>query len=239
MHGKGYWKLNTAYLRSDSDFCTYIRGEINEFKEIHKNSELNPQTLCGMHSSVQWLAIVLSIVAERRKKKKKERSKMFNLLVYAQAQKMSWVCKLLDDNYTSTWKVNELKMLSLFNEDQLVLFKAHAPDCVLNKLKNSQLIETIKIRHIYRQEIIKELGVSQYHLQEYIWWNKNVRLKHKSYFFYPSWYERGIHYISHFAQWLWLCWFDVSGDVTEDIFMSIIVNNFKKQKKIPNMHMLH
>ena len=65
-------------------------------------------------------------------------------------------------------------------EDQLVLFKAHGPDCVLNKLKNSQLIETIKIRYIYRQEIIKELGVSQYHLQEYIWWNKNVRLKHNS-----------------------------------------------------------
>ena len=36
---------------------------------------------------------------------------------------------------------------------------------------------------------------------------------------------------------IYLSWFDDSGDVTEDIFMSI-VNNIKKQKKIPNMHML-
>ena len=39
--GKGYWNLNTAYLKGDIEFCTYIKEKICEFKENHKNTELN------------------------------------------------------------------------------------------------------------------------------------------------------------------------------------------------------
>ena len=37
--------------------------------------------------------------------------RMINPLVFAQAQKMSWVARLLDENYNSAWKVIELKTL--------------------------------------------------------------------------------------------------------------------------------
>ena len=40
------------------------------------------------------------------------------------------------------------------------------------------------------------LGWSNFHLQDPIWWNKGVRLKSKKNFFYPVWDEKGIRHIS-------------------------------------------
>ena len=36
------------------------------------------------------------------------------------------------------------------------------------------------------------LGHNNYFLQDPIWYNKNVRLKTKRYFYYPDWHNRGI-----------------------------------------------
>ena len=109
--------------------------------------------------------------------------RMIDPAVYAQAQKMTWVAKFLDSNYSNTWKHIEQIMLLNFYEQSSVLWKANAPGCVLNKLKNSQLVETLKVWYIYREGILKDLGLSNFHIQDSIWWNKNVSLKHKPFFF--------------------------------------------------------
>ena len=44
---------------------------------------------------------------------------------------------------------------------------------------------------------MENLGWSDYHLQDPIWWNKKVRLKSKKFFFfYPVWDEKGFRHIS-------------------------------------------
>ena len=71
-----------------------------------------------------------------------------------------------------------------------------APDCVLNTLSNCQLIESIRLWYLYKNKIMDNLGWSDFHLQDPIWWNKNVRLKSKKFFFYPVRDEKGIRHIS-------------------------------------------
>ena len=90
-----------------------------------------------------------------------------------------------------------MSILENFYQDWTVLFRSDAPDSVLNTLSNCQLIESIKLWYSYKNKIIlKNLGWSDFHLQDPIWWNKNVRLKTKKFFFYPIWDEKGIHLIS-------------------------------------------
>ena len=43
--GRGYWKCNCKYLRSDAKFCYYIKDKIREFREIHSNTDCNPNTI--------------------------------------------------------------------------------------------------------------------------------------------------------------------------------------------------
>ena len=43
--GRGYWKCNCKYLRSDAEFCYYIKDKIKEFREIHRNTDCNPNTI--------------------------------------------------------------------------------------------------------------------------------------------------------------------------------------------------
>ena len=45
VRGKGYWKLNCHYLRHDVNFVDCIKSKIAEFKDIHSNSDDNPNTL--------------------------------------------------------------------------------------------------------------------------------------------------------------------------------------------------
>ena len=45
LRGRGYWKLNCSYLHHDTDFVNLIKDRIKEFKQIHKDSECNPNTL--------------------------------------------------------------------------------------------------------------------------------------------------------------------------------------------------
>ena len=120
---------------------------------------------------------------------------MIDPLIFSQAQKFIWIKQLLDPNYSSFWKVLEMSK-KFFYQDWTVLFRSDAPDSVLNTLPNCQLIESIKLWYLYKNKILKNLGWSDFHLQDPIWWNKNVRLKTKKFFFYPVWDEKGIHLIS-------------------------------------------
>ncbi len=122
--------------------------------------------------------------------------RMVDPLLFSQAQKSIWVKQLLDPNYSSFWKTLEMSVLNNFHPDWTTLFRSDPPDCVLNSLSNCQLIETIRLWYLYRNKVIENLGWSDFHLQDPIWWNKKVRLKSKKFFFYPVWDEKGIHNIS-------------------------------------------
>ena len=45
VRGKSYWKLNCHYLRHDAHFVDFIKSKIVEFKDIHCNSDVNPNIL--------------------------------------------------------------------------------------------------------------------------------------------------------------------------------------------------
>ena len=122
--------------------------------------------------------------------------RMIDPLVFSQAQKLVWVKHLLDPNYSSFWKSLEISVLSDFNPDYTVLLRSDAPDSVLNTLSNCQLVETIILWYLYRSKIKDNLQLSDFHLQDVIWWNRNIRLKTKKFFFYPVWNEKGIQTVS-------------------------------------------
>ena len=122
--------------------------------------------------------------------------RMFDPLLFFQAQKSIWVKQLLDPNYSSFWKTIEMSILEDFHPDWTILFRSDPPDCVLNTIPNCQLIDTIKLWYLYKNKIMENLGWSDFHLQDPIWWNKKVRLKSKKFFFYPVWDEKGIRHIS-------------------------------------------
>ena len=105
---------------------------------------------------------------------------------------MVWVKHLLDPSYDNFWKHLELKVLNAFHNDNLVLWKTDAPNCVLALLKNTQLAESLRVWYLYRDEVKNNLGYKDYHLQDFIWWNRNIRLKSKKFFFYQDWYDLGI-----------------------------------------------
>ena len=122
--------------------------------------------------------------------------KMIDPSAFAKSQKIVWVKNILDDKYVSSWKYIEIEMLKLFHKDPDMLWKAEAPPSVLKKLNNCQLSETLSVWYEYRFLILKELNLNSYHMQDYIWYNKNVSLRHRTYFYYHAWYERGIVYVS-------------------------------------------
>lgn len=122
--------------------------------------------------------------------------RMIDVAAFSQAQKLVWAKKMLDPDYESTWKHIESTVLSHFHSDVSVLWKTNAPDCVLNLLKNCQLAETIKTWYIYKEKVKENLGYGNYHLQDPIWWNRDIRLKTKRFFYYPEWYDRGITTLS-------------------------------------------
>ena len=119
--------------------------------------------------------------------------RMIDIEAFSKAQKLVWAKNLLDIDYNGFWKILELDVLGKFNNDSSVLWKADAPDCVLNMLKNTQLAESLRVWYRYRDLIKENLGYEDYHLQDLIWWNRKVRLKTKKYFFYQNWFDQGIY----------------------------------------------
>ena len=67
---------------------------------------------------------------------------MIDPCTFAKSQKMVWMKQFLDNDYMSAWKCIEIEMFRLFHDDPLLLWKTEAPQCVLNKLRNCQMIET-------------------------------------------------------------------------------------------------
>ena len=100
--------------------------------------------------------------------------RMFDLHLFSHAQKSIWVKQLLDPGYYSFWKILEMSVMENFHPDWTILFRTVAPDCVLNTLSNCQLIETIKLWYFYMSKMKGNLGWSNFHLQDPIWWNKGV-----------------------------------------------------------------
>ena len=120
--------------------------------------------------------------------------RMVNPYIFAQAQKMIWVKYLLDDNYDSMWKSIEIHALKSFHPDSTILWKSHAPEKILSDIKNVQVVDSLRAWYFFRDKAIEDLGINVEELRIYpcMWFNKHVRLKSKSYFYYESWYEKGI-----------------------------------------------
>ena len=119
--------------------------------------------------------------------------RMVDAEAFSKAQKLVWTKHLLDPNYSGFWKHLENTVLTKFNaNDSQLLWKTSAPECVLNTLKNCQLAETIRVWYLYRNKIKTNLGHDKYFLQDPIWYNQNVRLKTKRYFYYHDWHTLGI-----------------------------------------------
>ena len=75
--------------------------------------------------------------------------KMIDPYTFSIAQKMSWVKMLLDDNYESVWKSIEMSILNNFSSREDILWKAYAPQSILNKLSSSQLAESLQTWYIF------------------------------------------------------------------------------------------
>ena len=154
----------------------------------------------GCHLRVEWISLEASsssvthhirlklvMLSYKDPKFDKGGLRMIDPLIFSQAQKFIWINmikQLLDPKYSSFGKVLEMSILENFYQDWTVLLRSNAPDSVLNTLSNCQLIEIIKLWYLYKNKILKNLGWSDFHLQDPIWWNKNVRLKTKKFFFF-------------------------------------------------------
>ena len=124
---------------------------------------------------------------------------MIDPYVFSIAQKMLWVKLLLDDNYQSLWKVIEISMLNKFCSKENILWYAHAPPCVLDKLSSSQLAESLQTWYIFRQHFVKlewDIPFTSIGNCQCIWYNKNIHSISKKYYFYQDWLDKKIVFIS-------------------------------------------
>ena len=123
--------------------------------------------------------------------------RMVDVKCFAQAQKMVWVKHLLDDSYNSMWKSIELSFLYNFHPDLKILWKSHAPEKVLSQLSSVQLSDSIRSWYFFRERAVDDLGMEFQEIRSQkstcIWFNKYIRSKSKQYFYYASWYEKGIY----------------------------------------------
>ena len=93
----------------------------------------------------------------------------------------------------------ELSFLEKFNQDVSLLWKCNAPECVLNSLGNIQLADSLRSWYLYREEATKEFyghKYSELSACQSLWYNKFIRSKSKSYFYYESWFDKNILTIS-------------------------------------------
>ena len=74
--------------------------------------------------------------------------------IFAIAQKISRVKRLLDNNYDSFWKTIEVLALESFHPDTDILWKSFAPESILLKLGNTQLADAIRTWYIYRDKAV-------------------------------------------------------------------------------------
>ena len=77
LRGKGYWKLNCHYLHHDTDFINLIKEKIEEFKQIHNESDCNPNTLWDSLKCF-IIGIIIEYTARKKKEKKKEKYQLIS-----------------------------------------------------------------------------------------------------------------------------------------------------------------
>ena len=121
--------------------------------------------------------------------------KMIDPYAFALAQKMTWVKDLLDDNFMSIWKLIELSALEKFHEDPQILWKAYAPENILQSLGNLQVADSIRTWYYYREyATLESFGCkfSEMGACQSLWFNRLIRSKSKKYLYYDSWYDKGI-----------------------------------------------
>ena len=74
--GRGFWKMNCHYLHHDDDFVKLIKEAIKDFKEIHKNSDCNPNIIWD-----SLKCVITGVSMEYSSRKKKERNNEKNKLL--------------------------------------------------------------------------------------------------------------------------------------------------------------
>ena len=117
--------------------------------------------------------------------------KMIDVRSFARAQKLAWSRYLLNDDFDSPWKKLELIRLSEFHSDPEILFRACAPVSILKGL-NLQLSETIRVWYTFKSRLLADSNMVEMHRLDSLWFNQNICLKTKKWFYYPTWYEKGI-----------------------------------------------
>ena len=117
--------------------------------------------------------------------------KMVDIRSFALAQKLVWSRHILNDDFKSDWKQIEINSLIEFHADPFLLFRANAPGNILKKV-NVQLVETIKVWYMFRSRLLVDLNLREMHKMDMLWFNKNICLKTKKYFYYSDWYDKGI-----------------------------------------------
>ena len=125
--------------------------------------------------------------------------KMVDPFSYATAQKLKWVKLLLDDDFDAPWKCIELFFLEKFNQDVQLLWRSHAPENVLNSLGNAQIAEALRSWYLYREQATIEFygnKFSELSACQVLWYNRSIRLKTKTHFFYPSWINKNVLTVS-------------------------------------------
>ena len=75
IKGPGFWKLNCNFLRNDADFINLIKTKITEFKDIHQNSECDPNILWdSMKCTITGFCMEYG--ARKKKERKVEKARL-------------------------------------------------------------------------------------------------------------------------------------------------------------------
>ena len=104
---------------------------------------------------------------------------------------MGWSKHILNEDFNSDWKQIEMNNLSEFHTDSFILFRASPPDKLLRNV-NVQLAETLKVWYVFKSKLLVSMNLSDMHKLDPVWFNRNVCLKTKKYFYYAEWYDKGI-----------------------------------------------
>lgn len=126
--------------------------------------------------------------------------KMIDPYSFALSQKMAWVKCLLDDDFESVWKSIEILALEKFHRDASILWKSYAPETILSSLGNSQIADSLRTWYIYREQATVEhfnCKFSEIGGCQPLWFNRLIHSKSKKYFYYETWYEKDVSFVSH------------------------------------------
>ena len=79
---------------------------------------------------------------------------MVDPYTFAMAQKITWVKLLFDNKIDTVWKTIEMSALETYGD---MLWTSYAPECILNKLRSSQLADSIRTWYVFRDKAVNEI----------------------------------------------------------------------------------